>query len=305
MPASRRGRGWIITGSLLIAVSVLVGVVGTGLTVGRIDFSEFDRDIVFKGDPVAQVPGELSFSVDDALDTTTDGSMTVGIAIRSSSPTAPRPTCTLATVAGGDVPLSSNLFDTELYRDDGVDFDVVGSARLKPSDYVASCDFPGEPSAAPGGTTFTAGRTLGSDEFDDTFGPILGFFGVLALGGFMFVLGVVLLIVGLVMRSRSNRPPAGPYGGQPYGGQPYGRQQPYGGQPHGGQPYGSPPDGPGPVYPAPPPGWQPPPPTGPPVGPPVGPPAAPPDWGPPVGAPPVGPPPEGQGVSWPTPPGRA
>ena len=269
-----------------MAVSVLVGVVGTALTVGRIDFSEFDRDIVFKGDPVAQVPGEVSFSVDDPLDMSTDGSMTVGVAIRSSSPSAPKPTCSVATAAGGDVPLSSNLFDTELYRDDGVDFTVVGSARLRPSDYVASCSYPGEPSAAPGGTTFTAGRTFGSDEFDDTFGPILGFFGVLGLGGFMFVLGVVLLIVGLVMRSRSNRPPTVPFGGQPYGGPPPA----------------------GPVHPAPPPGWQPPPPTGPPVGPPTGPPAgppqAPPDWGSPIGAPPVGPPPDGPGTSWPTPPGR-
>ena len=258
---------------MLLVVAVLGGFIGSALTLGRVDVSEYQRDVVITGPESVAVPGRMEFSVDEPLPGTTHPDMTVGVA--STSVALPRPDCVVSTAAGETVALSSPEFASTLYRDDGDRFTVVASARLSPGDYVVECRVPGEPSQNRSAGVFTVGRTFGPDEFGSLFGPFLWFFGILGLAGFLFVLGVVLLIVGLVLRSRSRRPPALP-GGLPG---PWGQPVPWG-----------PPQAP----------W------GQPV--PPGPPQAP--WGQqpggPPGPPPVpsAPPPRGPDSGWPTPPGQ-
>jgi hypothetical protein len=280
-PVPRRGKGLIIAGSVLLALSILGGVVGSALTLGRIDFTAFDRDVVIQGPRSVLVPGRIPFSVDEPLPGT-EADMTVGVATTSAA--FPQPACTVSAASGGPVRLSTSSFDNTLVNDVDARYTVIASARLSPGDYVAECRSPGEPSAATGAGEFTVGRTLGSDEVGAFVGPFLGFFGVLGVSGMLFVLGLILLIVGLVMRSRSGRPPTVPYGGQPGWGQP-------------GQAWNQPTQSwgqPSPLPPAPPGPW-----TGP-TGPPR-PPTAP--TGPPTGPPPAGPP-TGPDSGWPTPPGQ-
>lgn len=104
----------------------------------------------------------------------------------------------------------------------------------------------------------------------------------LGVGALFFLIGAILVIVGLVRRSKWKKQQGGGYGPPPSGG--------YGPPPSGG--YGPPPSGPG----APPPGMPPPPgaqPPGSPLPPPAGgaPPMPPPAGPPPGGPPPMGPPP--------------
>jgi hypothetical protein len=296
-PAPRRGKGLIIAGSLLLGLSILGGVIGSALTLGRVDFTAFNRDVVIQGPRSVLVPGRIAFSVDEPLPDT-EADMTVGVATTSSA--FPQPACTLSTASGDAVPLSTSSFDSTLVNDVDARYTVIASARLSPGDYVAECRSPGEPSQATGAGEFTVGRTLGSEEVGAFVGPFLGFFGVLGVSGMLFVLGLILLIVGLVMRSRSGRPPTQPYGGQTAWGVPPGAQQPWPSQPWPAQPWGQPPAGaapPGgaPPMPAP---WVPPAPPAPaPSGPPPGP------AGPPMGPPPAAPP-TGPDSGWPTPPGQ-
>ncbi len=104
---------------------------------------------------------------------------------------------------------------------------------------------------------------------------LIGFAGV-GLGALFLVIGVILVIVGLVRRSKWKKQgaPGGGYGPPSAGGYGPPPSAGYGPPPSGG--YGPPPSGPS----APPPGM-PPPPAGPPPG------------GPPPGPPPMGPPPTG------------
>jgi len=143
---------------------------------------------------------------------------------------------------------------------------------------------------------------IGRPLFDGS--QIGGILGSLALGAISFLVGLVVLIVTIVRRSRVKRRPAMTYGGpSPYGGAPYGGPQP-GAAP--GYPqvpgawsapqapgWGAPPAGPQP----PPGGW--PPPTAPPA-----PPASQPSpWGTPAPTPPSAvPPPPAAPSPW-TPPG--
>lgn len=139
--------------------------------------------------------------------------------------------------------------------------------------YTIETSTVGEPTGS-GSQTVAVGRPL----FDTA--QIGGILGSLALGAVSFIVGLVILIVTIVRRSRVRRrlqPAMAPYGGAPYGG------PSYGGAP--GYPYVQPP-GAGPPPSAP--GW--PPPAGPP-------PPTPPNQGgwtpPPGGPPPPSPPPSG------------
>jgi hypothetical protein len=112
-----------------------------------------------------------------------------------------------------------------------------------------------------------------------------GILGSLALGAASFIVGLVVLIVTIVRRSRAKRVSyptgygPGPYGGAPYGPAPYG-QPPYGQQPYGQPAYSTPPYSP--------PGYAPPP--------------APSAWPPPAAPPPVEPPASQPGWASPQPP---
>ena len=108
----RPGRGLIITGSVLIAVSILGGIVGLALVGSRFDLDGFRRDVVVMGDPYPTVPGTIEFSVDDPLDSSDDGVMAVGIAIEDRS--VDRPECTLADASGGPIAMTGAPYDPTL-----------------------------------------------------------------------------------------------------------------------------------------------------------------------------------------------
>ena len=293
-PGRRRGRGLVIAGSVLLAVSVLGAVVGVSLALGRLDVSQFERDVVHRGPRTAPVPGTVDFTVDEPLPGTGSGgsSMTVGIAVTDA--TRPEPACTLTTAAGEVVRLSGQPYDADLFNDPDGRYSVIASARVTPGDYVASCAWPGEPSQAPAGGEFTVGRTFGGDDVSGVVGPVLARLGVLGVTGLMFVVGAVLLIVGLVM-GRRHGPGTGPGLPQwaPAAPAPPGTwPPPVAGPPVAAPPVGPPPVGPPPV--GPPPTW--PPPTGPSV------PPAPPS--PPGPAPPPAEPAPGMESGWPRPPGQ-
>ena len=107
------------------------------------------------------------------------------------------------------------------------DYTVVSTVRLAPGEYRASCAVDGEPSAS-SGTSFTVGRVFGVADVGEMFGPLLGLLALWGVAGLVFIVGMVLLIVGLVQRSRSKRPPPmiGQYPPGPYQPGPY-QQGPY------------------------------------------------------------------------------
>jgi hypothetical protein len=268
----------------MIVLSIVGAVASFSLIMSSAGIFDFE-EVAIDGPTDRLVPGTIAFSVLEPLDAAEDGDMTVGIALSAFS--TPEPTCRFLESDGTEVATGPPSPQDELLDWDGLylDYDLLSTARLEPGDYEAVCEVEGEPSAA-SGVNFTVGRVVGVDDFTDDLGPVVGGVGGLGVAGLLFVIGVILLIVGLVQRSRSQHPPlTGPppglpgYGqpapyGQPVPPGPYGQPAPYGqpvppgpyGQP---APYGQPPaHGQPPAY-----GQPPPPPYGQPTPPPPPPPA--------------------------------
>lgn len=202
----QRGRGLIITGSILLAVSILGGMAAFTVLASRIDVAGLRRDVVAEGDPTAKVPGELRFRVDRGLSGTDRDTMTVAVAVDERTVL---PRCSMATTSGAPVDLVAPTYGSTSLSGRS-SFTPVVVAELGPGDYAASCSFPGEPSAAPPTTRFTVGRTFGDGDVQHLMGPLLGFLSVAGVAAIMFVLGTILLIVGLVRRSRDRRDGGGP-----------------------------------------------------------------------------------------------
>ncbi len=309
----------MIAGVVLIVLSVIGGIAAFSFFVSSFGFYDVE-DVAIDGPTDRLVPGTIEFSVLEPLDAGEDGDMTVGIAL-SAVPT-PEPTCTIRDSSGDEVATSQPRTDDQLYDWDGLyyDYELVSTTRLAPGDYEAACELEGEPSSA-SGVSFTVGRVLGIDDFMGDMGPAFGSLGGMGLAALLFVLGLILLIVGLVQRSRSKQPPytAGPYPG-PYPG-PYGQPGQYappgpygqpGAYPPAGQ-YGQPGPGqyppPGPYGPQAAPGGYPPPgpygQPGPAAPAPPAPPAPPTEPAPPADPSVSGPPPEDGSVGgWTVPPSK-
>lgn len=225
---ARRGRGLIIAGAVLLVVSVVLGI--ASLAYFSSNAGLFDQtDVAIDGPSDRLVPGTIEFSVLEPLDAADESDMTVGIAL-SAVPT-PVPTCSITDSAGDAVPLSAAGSQDELYDWEGLyyDYDLVSVARLSPGDYSASCGEEGDRGSATG-VSFTVGRALAMDDMFADIGPLFAGLGGMGLAALLFVIGVVLLIIGLVQRSKSKRPPMepGPYGQPGYGPGPYGQPAPYG-----------------------------------------------------------------------------
>ena len=241
---SRPGRGLVIAGSVLMVISVVGGIVVFSMLGGQRDFDQFTRDVAIEGPEVQPVPGSIDFSVDAPLDESDPETMAVGIAVDGYEP--PVPDCTMVLRDGTPVTVIRSPFDSTLLNGSDA-YEVISSARLAPGEYTAKCSWPGEPSQSPLSRSFTVGRTLDGDDVGEFIGPIFGMLGVAAVAGLMFVVGLILLIVGLVRRGRDRRGPTGPPNGwqqQWYPQPPY--QQPYQ------QPYHQPPAYPQPPAPPPP-----------------------------------------------------
>ena len=193
----------MIAGSILVALSVVVGVAGTALTVGRFDTGQFQRDVVVEGPDSALLPGELRFTVAEPLDRDREASMTVGVAI--SPPSADDPDCTLRSDADDEVQLEAVVAGTEFLRQGPEEVRVLRQADLGPGTYTLECTTAGEPGAGRGGSV-RVGRVFGTDDALGLLGPALGFLAAVAVSVVAFLVGVVLLVVGLIRGRRSAAP---------------------------------------------------------------------------------------------------
>lgn len=228
----------------MLGLSIVGGVVGTALITPRLDLGSLERDVVVDGPPERLVPGEIPFRVVEPLGDATE-EMTVGVALDDTS--LPVPECMIETADGDEAPWGRARVGDELYHGRR-GYEVVGTARLGPGEYVARCDAgSGEPSESRAFTTnFTVGRVVAVDDLSPLMAPLFGLFGVWLLAGLLFIVGLVLLIIGLVQRSRSRRVQPAPWGGHP-GQVPQGYGPPPGyGPPAGNGPPGYPPSGYGP-----------------------------------------------------------
>ncbi|MEX0769077.1 MAG: hypothetical protein WD029_11465 [Microthrixaceae bacterium] len=305
------GRKLILSGAILLSLSVLLGMVGAQLTLGQFNASQFSRNVVINGAQNPKVPGKLSFEVAEPLQTTSaeDAQLHVGVAADFSGE---QPDCKMTTADGDAVKLEVPVSGEALIGDTTGNFVVLGQAFLAPGEYEALCTVEGEPTTS--SASFTVGRVFGLSDLSGSFAPLLWFLAVGLVCGLMFLLGLILLIVGLVKRSKaikagsSTQPgvSSGPQTGSPasqgeYAQVPPARQpvQAWPGPHAPGPPEAAPsqpvpPTGP-PSQPAPP---QPAPSSGPLTGPPTGAPTGPP------GAAPTGPPaPPGPPPTPPSPPG--
>lgn len=213
------GRGFLITGMVLMALSFL----GVGATVAilgpRVDLNDFSRDVAINGQLESGVPGQIGFRIIESL-SSDDDTMTVGVAVSSSSTAIE---CEVVDVQGNptDVRRGSSA-DTFVSADVDTSWTVVVVAEdLDPGEYSARCDLGGEPSEA-AGSRFTVGRILTTSEVFDLFGPALGVLVAVVVGGLAALTGLILLIVGVVRRNKANKqPPAGgPPGAWPASGGP-------------------------------------------------------------------------------------
>ncbi len=284
--AGQVGRKLILSGAILMGLSVLFGLVGTKLTLGQFSTAQLTRDVVINGSSNPKVPGKLSFEVSEPLQETSaqDAQMRVGIAVEYEQ--LPAPVCTMTDESGAEVSLSSSGGGEALLGDSSGKFTVMGSALLAPGEYEAICTLDKEPSSS--SASFTVGRVFGMDDLSGTFAPFLWFLAVGFVCGLMFLVGMILTIVGLVKRSKARKsgpglPTAGVSGSGAAAGVP--AVGAYSDLPAAREP---PPAWPGPHAPGPPQAAPGAPPAGPPTEPPSGPPSGP--SAPPAdpGAPPSG-----------------
>lgn len=214
---------------VLLLLSFVGGVVGTAVFGARADLGDLQRDVSIDGPADRLVPGRIPFRVLERLDAGSGGEMTVAIAV--SSTTSSELECSFEDADGADAGWSDSAFDEELLNSRYRDYDVLGTSRLAPGSYEAICEVAGEPSET-AGVNFTVGRTFGVQDATAVLGPILGIVAVVVVAGLMFVVGLILLIVGLVQRSRARKaPPAGPYPPGQYPPGPYPPAGPFPGGP--------------------------------------------------------------------------
>jgi len=196
----------IIAGSVLIALSVVIGAIGTAVATRQINVDDFQRDVVIDGPESTLIPGTLSFRVAEPLRSDADASMTVGVAVSGNA--SPGPECTLDRDGGEPVKLTAPAVGSELLRQTSQTYEVIREARLDPGDYELRCEGAGEPSSVAGGNV-TVGRVFGTDDAMGLIGPVVIFLVVGALAALLFIVGVILLIIGLVRSSRARRGPPG------------------------------------------------------------------------------------------------
>lgn len=194
----------MLWGSTLLTGALLVATIGYAVTLGRVDVAGLRRDVVLPGRATAPVPGELAFRVTEPLRAGEPARMKVAVAVTDD---AGRPRCRITTAGGSEVPVTGPGLAGRLVRAGAESYAVVVVADLRPGDYRAGCSFP-EGGAATA-QRLTVGRTLASGDVRGVLGPFLWFLVAAAPAALMFVVGTVLLVLGLVKRSRSGPPTPG------------------------------------------------------------------------------------------------
>jgi len=189
---------------------VVVGVAGALFAFDRVDPQQFERDVVAVGPDSALLPGSLDFRITEPLDRDRDPTMTVGVAL--SPTTAGDPDCELRAEDGTSVPLSEPIEGTQFIRPPADDVRMIGQAVLEPGTFTLDCTIVGEPGAGRGGSV-RVGRVIGIEDTFGLLGPALVFLAAVVIAGILFLLGVVLLVVGLVRSRRQVVAPGPPPGG--------------------------------------------------------------------------------------------
>ena len=244
----------MVWGTVLLGVAIIGGSIGAGIAISRIGLNGSERDVVITGPSEVVAPDTIEFEVTEPLDSDTDPGMNVGVGTEYYEDPLD---CSIVDAAGTDLSEPAG-FDSTLAGDLDYRWEVKVVADLEPGEYSATCVLT-HPDAFSGSLRFTVGRT---DEFN--VGAAFALLGIGGIASLLFIIGTVLLIVGLVQQSRAKRPSTPwPYGQPPGYGRPPGYGQPpgYGRPPGYGQPpgYGPPAGyGPPPGYGPTPSGWPPP-----------------------------------------------
>lgn len=200
----------IKVGVVLLAISVLVGLIGSRFTLGRLDESSLTRDVVISGDRFAEVPGEIDFEVAETISERAPSRMTVAVLSPNISDWSGR--CAFTDSRGRTMDSGSVVSTGGYIHPNDMQLEPVEVAELEPGTYTASCEERSDRSSAP---RFTIGRVIGpSDLTSGELSPLLWFGVVLLISGALFVTGLIVLIVGLVKRRKSRRSGMGP---GPYG----------------------------------------------------------------------------------------
>ncbi|MCP4436963.1 MAG: hypothetical protein GY812_15895 [Actinomycetia bacterium] len=203
-PARPPGWGFVVSGIVLMVMGVVAAVVTVAVFGPRIDVDGFTRDVVITGNAESAVPGRVGFRVIESLSSEGD-TMTVGVAVSNASTAIE---CTVVNVQGDPVDLRrGSSTDTVVNPQVDTSWTVaVVAADLAPGDYSAVCDAAGEPSATRG-AEFTPTRVVTTTEVFEFAGPAFAILGAIVVGGLLGLLGLILLVVGLVKRSKARRPP--------------------------------------------------------------------------------------------------
>ncbi|MFZ4517277.1 MAG: hypothetical protein ACOYOP_02745 [Microthrixaceae bacterium] len=188
----------MLWGSTLLTGALLLVTIGYGVTLGRVDVAGLRRDVVLPAAGTAPVPGELAFRVAEPLRSEGPSRMTVGVAVTEGGAGV---RCRMTAADGSQVPVSGPGLASQLVRSSKRSYDVLVVADLRPGDYRASCTT----AEGTGGSDrrFTVGRSLASSDVRDVVGPFLWFLLAAVPAAVLFIVGVVLLVIGLVRRSRS------------------------------------------------------------------------------------------------------
>jgi hypothetical protein len=211
--SGRSGRGFVITGIVMMVIAVLGAGTATVLFGGSVNVDDITRDVVVTGAAHSEVPGRIGFRIIEDLSAEGDDSMTVGVATDTATG---RLDCQILDVTGDEVDVRpGSVNDSFVSATIEVDWEpVVVAEGLPAGEYSAVCASLGEPSgsATKGGTppTFGVSRVVTVDDMFDFVRPVFAIFAAIALGGVIGLIGLILLIVGLVIGNRSRRGPPGP-----------------------------------------------------------------------------------------------
>ncbi|MEZ5143842.1 MAG: hypothetical protein R2726_15185 [Acidimicrobiales bacterium] len=235
-PAQKKGKG-VLIGIILIVLSFVVFGVGIGVGVVSLAgvFSEFKT--VGTGTSTVQLKsGEHSIYT-------------------SSSSFLNTPDVKIKAPSGADVPVSSSSSSSS-YTNNSETYYATGTFDA-PTDGTYTVTVSPDSFSGSSGFSSSSRTTVAIGPPTSRIGAAIALglgllFGGIFLGGFLFLIGLIVLIVGLVRRSKAKNPPTTPYGGYGGPGQPYGTPG-YAAPSPGGVPgYASPPPAPG--YGTPPPG---------------------------------------------------
>ncbi|MCB1256857.1 MAG: hypothetical protein KDB26_07125 [Microthrixaceae bacterium] len=197
-------------GTVLLVASLVIGLLGSVLTLGRLDQSGFKREVVIKGKRTIEIPGSLSFEVARPL--SDDVELTMNVALVVTPTGSRRPECELKHLEGDAIRLLWLGSNAVYMSPNDSTLIPVAVARLAPGDYKMTCEAPDGSSIAGASEpkSFTVARVVGPNDLTGELSPLLWFAGVLVLTGIIFVAGGITLAVGLVRRGRKPTPPQDP-----------------------------------------------------------------------------------------------